>query len=132
ADYRRPIEQGGDVQRKDFLARRVKPFMLRRTKDKVATELPPKTEIVLPVELGSAQRDLYETVRVAMDRKVRAEIDRKGLARSHIVILEALLKLRQVCCDPRLIEPMSVTGSAKLDTLMELLDTLTSEGRKVL
>jgi len=132
ADYRKPIEQGNDVQRKDFLARRVKPFMLRRTKDKVATELPPKTEIVLPVELGSAQRDLYETVRVAMDRKVRAEIDRKGLARSHIVILEALLKLRQVCCDPRLIEPSSVTDSAKLDTLMELLDTLTSEGRKVL
>jgi superfamily II DNA or RNA helicase len=132
ADYRKPIEQGGDVQRKDFLARRVKPFMLRRTKDKVATELPPKTEIVLPVELGSAQRDLYETVRVAMDRKVRSEIDRKGLARSHIVILEALLKLRQVCCDPRLVEPMSATGSAKLDTLMELLDTLISEGRKVL
>jgi len=132
ADYRRPIEQGGDVQRKDFLARRVKPFMLRRTKDKVATELPPKTEIVLPVELGSAQRDLYETVRVAMDRKVRSEIDRKGLARSHIVILEALLKLRQVCCDPRLIEPMSANGSAKLDTLMELLGTLISEGRKVL
>ncbi|WP_414675190.1 SNF2-related protein [Massilia sp. CFBP9026] len=132
ADYRKPIEQGNDVQRKEFLARRVKPFMLRRTKDKVATELPPKTEIVLPVELGGAQRDLYETVRVAMDRKVRAEIDRKGLARSHIVILEALLKLRQVCCDPRLIEPASATGSAKLDTLMELLDTLTSEGRKVL
>ena len=132
ADYRRPIEQGGDVQRKDFLARRVKPFMLRRTKDKVATELPPKTEIVLPVELGSAQRDLYETVRVAMDRKVRSEIDRKGLARSHIVILEALLKLRQVCCDPRLVEPAGATGSAKLDTLMELLDTLLSEGRKVL
>ena len=132
ADYRKPIEQGGDVQRKDFLARRVKPFMLRRTKDKVAKELPPKTEIVLPVELGSAQRDLYETVRVAMDRKVRAEIDRKGLARSHIVILEALLKLRQVCCDPRLVEPMSATASAKLDTLMELLDTLISEGRKVL
>ncbi len=132
AYYRRPIEQEGDAQRKDFLARRVKPFMLRRTKDKVATELPPKTEIVLPVELGSAQRDLYETVRVAMDRKVRAEIDRKGLARSHIVILEALLKLRQVCCDPRLVEASSATGSAKLDTLMELLDTLSSEGRKVL
>jgi SNF2 family DNA or RNA helicase len=93
ADYRKPIEQGNDAQRMDFLARRVKPFMLRRTKDKVATELPPKTEIMLPVELGSARRDLYETVRVAMDRKVRAEIDRKGLARSHIVILEALLKL---------------------------------------
>lgn len=132
AYFRKPIEQGGDVQRKDFLARRVKPFMLRRTKDKVATELPPKTEIVLPIELGSLQRDLYETVRVAMDRKVQAEIDRKGLARSQIVILDALLKLRQVCCDPRLLKPETEAGSAKLHTLMELLDTLGSEGRKVL
>ena len=132
AHFRKPIEQQGDVQRKDFLARRVKPFMLRRTKDKVATELPPKTEIVLPIELGSVQRDLYETVRVAMDRKVQDEIDRKGLARSQIVILDALLKLRQVCCDPRLLKTDTGTPSAKLHTLMELLDTLGSEGRKVL
>ncbi|MBB3222385.1 DEAD/DEAH box helicase [Pseudoduganella umbonata] len=134
AHFRKPIEQQGDALRKDLLARRVKPFMLRRTKDRVATELPPKTEIVLPVELGGAQRDLYETVRVAMDRKVRDEIDRKGLARSQIVILDALLKLRQACCDPRLLKGHATAGagSAKLDTLMELLDTLLSEGRKVL
>jgi SNF2 family DNA or RNA helicase len=133
AGFRKPIEQHGDSLRKELLARRVKPFMLRRTKDKVATELPPKTEIVLPVDFGVAQRDLYETVRLAMDRKVRDEIDRKGLARSQIVILDALLKLRQVCCDPRLLKrPAGVAGSAKLDALMELLETLLSEGRKVL
>jgi SNF2 family DNA or RNA helicase len=132
AEFRKPIEQYGDSLRKDLLVRRVKPFMLRRTKDKVATELPPKTEIVFPVELGGAQRDLYETVRVAMDRKVRDEIDRKGLARSQIVILDALLKLRQVCCDPRLLKGAGDAGSAKLGALMELLETLLSEGRKVL
>jgi SNF2 family DNA or RNA helicase len=133
AGFRKPIEQHGDSLRKDLLARRVKPFMLRRTKDKVATELPPKTEIVLPVDFGAAQRDLYETVRLAMDRKVRDEIDRKGLARSQIVILDALLKLRQVCCDPRLLKSAAGgAGSAKLDALMELLETLLSEGRKVL
>ncbi|WP_312512596.1 DEAD/DEAH box helicase [Massilia sp.] len=132
AHFRKPIENGADHARRELLMRRLKPFMLRRTKDKVATELPPKTEIVLPVELGGAQRDLYETVRVAMDRKVRAEIDRKGAARSHIVILDALLKLRQVCCHPRLLDADSGAGSAKLDTLLELLDTLRSEGRKVL
>ena len=130
--FRKPIEQHGDSACKDLLMRRVKPFMLRRTKDKVATELPPKTEIVLPVDFGAAQADLYETVRVAMDRKVREEIGRKGLARSQIVILDALLKLRQVCCDPRLLRPASEAGSAKLDTLMDLLETLLSEGRKVL
>jgi superfamily II DNA or RNA helicase len=130
--FRKPIERHGDSARAHLLTRRLKPFMLRRTKDKVATELPPKTEIVLPVDLGGPQRDLYETVRLAMDRKVRDEIDRKGLARSQIVILDALLKLRQVCCDPRLLRPSSEAGSAKLDTLMGLLDTLLSEGRKVL
>ena len=130
--FRKPIEQRGDVQRKNLLARRVKPFMLRRTKDKVATELPPKTEIVLPIELDGAQRDLYETVRVAMDRKVRDAIDAKGLARSQIIILDALLKLRQVCCDPRLLDAAARVGSAKLDALLELLDTLLSEGRSVL
>jgi len=133
AVFRKPIEQQGDSLRRDLLARRVKPFMLRRTKDKVATELPPKTEIVLPVELGGGQRDLYETVRVAMDRKVRDEIDRKGLARSQIVILDALLKLRQVCCDPRLLKSAGAPAeSAKLRLLMELLETLLSEGRKIL
>jgi len=130
--FRKPIEQRGDVQRKDLLARRVKPFMLRRTKDKVATELPPKTEIVLPIEFDGAQRDLYETVRVAMDKKVRDAIDTKGVARSQIIILDALLKLRQVCCDPRLLDSAAKAGSAKLDTLLDLLDTLLSEGRSVL
>ena len=130
--FRKPIEQRGDVQRKDLLARRVKPFMLRRTKDKVATELPPKTEIVLPIELDGAQRDLYETVRVAMDKKVRDAIDSKGLARSQIIILDALLKLRQVCCDPRLLDGAANAGSAKLQALLDLLDTLLSEGRSVL
>lgn len=132
AAYRKPIELQGDVLRQDLLARRLKPFMLRRTKDKVATELPPKTEVVLPIELDGAQRDLYETVRVAMDAKVRDAVDRKGLARSQIVILDALLKLRQACCDPRLLDPATSAGSAKLEALMELLDTLLSEGRSVL
>jgi SNF2 family DNA or RNA helicase len=132
AAYRKPIELQGDVLRQDLLARRLKPFMLRRTKDKVATELPPKTEVVLPIELDGPQRDLYETVRVAMDAKVRDAVDRKGLARSHIVILEALLKLRQACCDPRLLDPATGAGSAKLEALLELLDTLLSEGRSVL
>ncbi len=133
AMLRKPIELYGDAHARDILARRIKPFMLRRTKDKVATELPPKTEIMLPVDFGAAQRDLYETVRVAMDKKVRDEIDRRGVARSQIVILDALLKLRQVCCDPRLLKKVaSSAGSAKLDTLLELLDTLLSEGRKVL
>ncbi len=87
------------------------------------------------VELEGAQRDLYETVRAAMDAKVRDEIARMGFARSQIVILDALLKLRQVCCDPRLVKTSiarKVPERAKLDLLMAMLPELVDEGRRVL
>ena len=133
--FRTPIEKHGDPERRTALARRVAPFLLRRTKEQVATELPPKSEIVRPVELNGAQRDLYESIRLAMHDKVRREIEKKGLARSQIVILDALLKLRQVCCDPRLLKLDSakkVKHSAKLELLMDMLPELIEEGRRVL
>jgi len=134
--FRHPIERQDDPLRRALLNRRIKPFLLRRTKDNVAKELPPKTEMVRKVELSGPQRDLYETVRLAMDKKVRDEIDKKGVARSQIVILEALLKLRQVCCDPRLVKALPArkqgSGSAKLIDLMQMVDDLLDEGRKIL
>ncbi|WP_210643679.1 DEAD/DEAH box helicase [Pseudomonas sp. Tri1] len=135
-DYRVPIEKRGSDVRLQHLNGRIKPFLLRRTKEQVATELPPKTEIIHWVELSDAQRDVYETMRLAMDKKVRDEITRKGVARSQIIILEALLKLRQVCCDLRLINdatlPARGSTSGKLDSLMEMLEELFEEGRRVL
>ena len=138
-DFRTPIEKYADDARRALLVRRIKPFLLRRTKDAVASELPPKTEIVRHVELSGAQRDLYETVRLAMDKKVRAAIESKGLAGSQIIILEALLKLRQACCDPRLVktsnaEPgrMAHVPSAKLLELMEMVGELRQEDRRIL
>ena len=133
--WRTPIEKQGDMARRSLLARRIRPFILRRKKEDVARELPPKTIIVRSVELEGAQRDLYETVRAAMDAKVRDEIARMGFARSQIVILDALLKLRQVCCDPRLIKTdaaAKVKERAKLDLLMDMLPELVDEGRKIL
>ncbi len=133
--WRTPIEKQGNTSRRDLLARRVKPFILRRRKEDVAQELPPKTFIIRSVELEGGQRDLYETVRTAMDQRVREEISAKGFARSHIIILDALLKLRQVCCDPRLLKLTSakkVKERAKLDLLMEMLPELVSEGRRIL
>ena len=133
--WRNPIEKLGNKLRRDLLARRVKPFILRRRKEDVAQELPPKTFIIRTVELEGGQRDLYETVRTAMDDRVRAEIATKGFARSHIIILDALLKLRQVCCDPRLVRlsaASKVKERAKLDMLMEMLPELVSEGRRIL
>lgn len=135
-DYRVPIERHGSEERLHHLNARIKPFLLRRTKEQVATELPAKTEIVHWVELNDAQRDVYETVRLAMDQKVRAEINSKGVARSQIIILEALLKLRQVCCDLRLVNsiapPARGSSSGKLSSLMEMVEELLLEGRRIL
>jgi len=135
ARWRSPIEKRGDMVRRDILARRIAPFILRRRKEDVAKELPPKTIVVRSVELEGRQRDLYETVRSTMDKRIRDEIAARGFARSQIVILDALLKLRQVCCDPRLLKSdaaAKVKERAKLDLLMDMLPELVAEGRKVL
>jgi superfamily II DNA or RNA helicase len=133
--FRNPIEKKQDGERRAVLAARVKPFLLRRTKAVVAADLPPKTEILRPLVLAGPQRDLYETVRLAMHEKVRREVAAKGLARSHIIVLDALLKLRQVCCDPRLVKLAAarrVGASAKLAHLMEMLPSLIEDGRRIL
>jgi hypothetical protein len=133
---RRPIERerSGDAQL--ALNRRVSPLILRRTKDQVATELPEKTEIIHGIELHKKQTDLYESVRAAMDKRVRDAIASKGLGQSHIIVLDALLKLRQICCHPQLLKSAAarkVSESAKLDYLTEeLLPTLIEEGRRIL
>jgi superfamily II DNA or RNA helicase len=133
--YRTPIEVHGDIEKQQKLAQRVLPFLLRREKDEVASELPPKTEILQTVELEGKQAELYESIRLAMDKRVREAIKTQGLARSHITILDALLKLRQVCCDPRLLkldQAKKVTQSAKLSLLMDLLPEQIEEGRRII
>lgn len=133
--WRQPIERGSDPQRAHLLAQRLRPFMLRRRKDQVAAELPPKTEITRTVVLEGAQRDLYETVRASMEAKVREAVASQGLGRSHIVVLDALLKLRQVCCDPRLLPGETAkrgASSAKLDLLRDMLPDMVEEGRRIL
>ncbi|MBU0499116.1 MAG: DEAD/DEAH box helicase [Gammaproteobacteria bacterium] len=132
---RDPVEKWGDDDMARRLARRIRPFLLRRTKEQVLAELPPKTEIERPLSLEGDQRDLYETVRAALHQRVREELAEKGLGRSRIVVLEALLKLRQVCCDPRLVkleEARRVRQSAKLEYLTQLLPELIEEGRRIL
>ena len=133
--FRTPIEKHGSLARRDQLTARIRPFLLRRTKNEVAAELPPKTETVQVVELQKAQRDLYESIRLAMHEKVKKEVAAKGVARSTIIILDALLKLRQVCCDPGLLkikEAQRVHESAKRTAVMEMLTEMVQEGRRVL
>ena len=133
--FRTPIEKHGDEERLAQLRARITPFMLRRTKALVASELPPKIETVMRVELSGKQADLYETIRLGMEKTVREALAAKGLAKSQITILDALLKLRQVCCDPHLLPlaaAQKVKTSAKLEQLMELLPEMLAEGRRIL
>jgi superfamily II DNA or RNA helicase len=133
--FREPIEVRGDKPRAQALRERVRPYILRRTKDAVARELPAKTQLVRAIGLAGAQRELYEAIRVAAHADVRRHIRTRGLAGSTIAILDALLKLRQVCCDPRLVAcdaARGVTGSAKLDVLLELIGQQLGDGRRIL
>ena len=132
--WRTPIEKRADKVRAAALARRVRPFLLRRTKAEVAAELPAKSEIVERIVLEGKQRDLYDAIRLSMSDKVRKAIQQRGLAKSHIVVLEALLRMRQVCCDPALLklDDGVERPSAKLDRLMEMVLELLSEGRKII
>ena len=133
--FRNPIERQGSTERLAQLRARITPFMLRRAKSVVAHELPPKIETVMPVDLSGGQADLYETIRLGMEKTVREALQAKGLARSQITILDALLKLRQVCCDPQLVPleaARKVHTSAKLAQLMEMLPEMLAEGRRIL
>jgi superfamily II DNA or RNA helicase len=133
--WRRPIEVNGETLRARLLAQRVRPFILRRRKDEVAAELPPRTDVVKRVQLQGHQRDLYESVRVAADEQVRRILQRKGFAGAQITILDALLKLRQVCCDPYLLKgitPPDNMERAKLEMLRDMLPALVAEGRRIL
>jgi superfamily II DNA or RNA helicase len=137
--FRTPIEKQNDDTARDRLADRVRPFLLRRTKEQVLKDLPPRIEMTRWAELTAEQRDLYESLRVVFDKQLRQLLVTQGIGRSQIMILDALLKLRQVCCDPRLVKLSAAeaiahrgTESAKLALLMEMLVELIDEGRKVL
>lgn len=133
--WRRPIETHGETLRAQLLAQRVRPFILRRRKEEVATELPPKVEVIRRVQLHGQQLALYESVRLAADEQVRRVLARRSFAGAQIAILDALLKLRQVCCDPRLVKGTAATPSmtgVKIELLADMLPALVAEGRRVL
>ena len=130
--FRVPIEKYGNQIRADALAARLKPFLLRRTKDAVAPELPPKTEMLEYIALDEKQRDFYDAIRLAAHRQIHALLAEVGLARGQISILETLLKLRQACCDPRLVESGAAIPSAKIEWLCTALPALIEQGRRIL
>ena len=116
-----------------LLARGLRPFILRRTKEQVATELPARTEQTLYCDLEPPQRALYNELRDHYRASLLGKVATVGLGRSKLQVLEALLRLRQAACHPGLIDPArAAEPAAKLDILLPRLQELADDGRKVL
>ncbi|HFA51718.1 MAG TPA: DEAD/DEAH box helicase [Bacteroidetes bacterium] len=125
-----PIERFQDKDRRNQLKRLIQPFILRRRKSEVLNELPPKTEVTLTVELSKEERAFYEALR----RKAVESIEIGGgePGDKRFKILAELMRLRQACCHPRMVDPNSKLGSSKLNLLAETVEELIAEGHKIL
>lgn len=143
--FRRPAESGNTAAATasaKALARRIAPFILRRRKEDVATELPPRTEMTHWIEMGDEQMVRYLAVHRKIYSSVSEVIRQRGVAESQVHILDALTRLRLMCCDPRLGQEglaaeeagqaAAAEESAKLQYLLTLLEELIEEGRRVL
>jgi len=132
----KPIKDG-DEETLEYLKTRVKPFILRRTKAEVAKDLPPKIETTHYCDLVDEQRDLYSALAKRLRDQVMKDVEEKGLAKSQMSILDALLKLRQICCHPRLLK-LDMPGlntnlpSGKFDAFKDLVTDIVEGGHKVL
>jgi superfamily II DNA or RNA helicase len=133
--YELPIAKEKDARAQSRLARRLRPFLLRRLKKEVAADLPPKLEQVSFCELTDQQRGVYQQFIDASRKEILEAVGAQGVAKSRMVVLSALLRLRQVCCDLRLlhlegVEPSAASG--KLDLFDELLEEVLDGGHRVL
>ncbi|HCH65646.1 MAG TPA: hypothetical protein DFR83_22775 [Deltaproteobacteria bacterium] len=117
----------GSAQARTRLSALVAPFLLRRTKQQVAKELPDRTEVIRRVTLSRSERRLYDAARLA-GLQLRQEDPRKA----RFAVLKALTRLRQLACDPRLVDPRSRVTSSKLAALLELVDGIVHQGAQVL
>lgn len=126
-------DRGPDASTRILLSRALRPFILRRTKGQVAEDLPPKSEQTLYCELRGTQRKHYDRLRAHFRRDLLGRVDREGINKSKLFVLEALLRLRQVACHPGLIDKSKVReSSAKLDLLLPQLVEVSEEGHKAL
>ncbi len=129
------ISTGGSIEGsgREVLSKALRPFILRRTKAQVAPELPDKLEQTLHCELDKEQRQLYNELREHYRVNLLQQVDQQGIGKSKMLILEALLRLRQAACHPGLIDKSRVNeSSAKLDALIPQVEEVIDEGHKVL
>ena len=129
-----PIDKFQEQETKEHLKKLIYPFLLRRTKEQVAKDLPSKTEITLTCEMGKEQRKIYDQYKNLYRSKILGELDTKGLNKSQFSILQGLMRLRQICDSPSIIKgaESNEPHSVKLDELSSQLKTVIGENHKVL
>ena len=131
--FERPITNAPVGLAAEQLRALMRPFVLRRTKAEVLLDLPPKTEIERACVLGLKQKRLYDALSLTLRESVRKNIEKRGLARSRLSVLTAILRLRQMACDPRLVDPsLAATESTKRAAFLDLVRELVAEGRRAL
>jgi non-specific serine/threonine protein kinase len=130
--FMRPIEKGGNVQVADTLKKLIFPFIMRRTKEDVAKELPPKVESIIYSPMNDAQQAIYDKWKQSYKDSIQEEIASKGLGKTKFKVLEGLTKLRQIACHPGLINKSYSEGSGKFSGLIEMVEEIISENHKVL
>lgn len=125
-EYADPIDRFGDEEKMQYLQKLIAPFVLRRTKEQVATDLPEKTETVLWCEMSNSQRDMYESIKEQIRGNIFTDIKQKGVGQAKLAVIQGILKLRQVCNSPLLLpeDEQTATESIKMQVLFEELDNL--------
>ena len=130
--YELPIVKDNDVNAMSKLKMLIEPFILRRNKTEVLTELPDKTITVLNNEMGEEQKNIYLTYMAQAKQELAEEFNINGFEKSHIQILAALTRLRQICCHPSLFIEGYNDGSSKLEQCMEIIQEAVNGGHKIL
>ena len=130
--YETPITKDRDLRAMNKLKAMIEPFILRRIKEKVLTELPEKTITVLNNEMNEEQRDIYVSYMKAARKEVKEEIEENGLQNSQIKILALLMRLRQICCHPGLFIENYEGESSKLNQCIEIINDAVLAGHKIL
>jgi len=121
-----------EPESREWLRKSLRPLILRRTKQQVASDLPARSEQVLYCELEADQRKLYNTILLKVKTDLNKRIQQDGLAKSKLHVLEALLRLRQIACHPHLVQESAKPVSAKFDVLLDQLTEIAEEGHKAL
>ncbi len=131
-EYAKPIEKSGDDDKEISLRKIIKPFILRRTKEMVASDLPPVTEQTVYCNMTEEQNKVYDEEKSSVRNTILKNISATGSEKATIVILQGLMKLRQIANHPVMAYDDYVSGSGKFETVLQNIESVISEGHKIL